>query len=151
MGEAQSGAGVMVAEPPLAGNVLGMTRIRWAALTAAILLVLVGGFNAYAGGRSGRVAAIPVEAPSGSLSAGADGAPPALVAVEGGRVAAVARPDGPLGARWLATTLLALLVVTAARRLGPRRQRLLELAIRCRTEWWRPTPGGRAPPRLLAA
>ena len=97
------------------------------------------------------MAAIPVEAPSGSLSAGADGAPPALVAVEVGRVPAVGGPEGPPGGRWLATTLLALLVVSAAVRLGPRRQRLLELAIRCRTEWWRPTPGGRAPPRLLAA
>lgn len=127
-----------------------MTRIRWAALSAAILLVIVGGFNADGAGGGGGVAAIPVEARSGSLSAGADPAPPALAAVEVGRVPVVARSEGPHGARWLATTLLALLVVAAAVQVGPRRQRLLELAIRCRTEWWRPTPGGRAPPAPAA-
>jgi hypothetical protein len=123
-------------------------------VVAAIGLVLVGGLNLRAGEGPGgrRLAALPAEAPLGSLSVRPDVTGPALAAVEIGRAPAVARPDGSQASRWLTTALLAVaLLAAAARRRTPRLHGTLELAIRCRTAWWRPTPGGRAPPRLLTA
>ena len=130
-----------------------MTRRVGLLAALALLLLLVGGSSA-AGGADSPTAtpvATPVDGSDGRISPRPDTSGPSLTAVEPGRTPVLARSDSRPTAWALAAALLVFGFVAAAaidRRRGILR-RLLELTIRARTEWWHPTPGGRAPPHLL--
>lgn len=74
-----------------------------------------------------------------------------ISAVEPGQPVSLVRSEGRQPLRALSTFLVtAVLLAAALGWRGFRGLRLqLELSIRARTEWWRPAPGRRAPPRAL--
>lgn len=132
-----------------------MLRARCTALVAAIVIVLVAAFSAtgLAGGHAPAAFAqqLPWTAPEErplSVSDGTD-AELSFTAVELGRAPLVIRAESRQASRALSFALLAVLLLLAGiGRRGVRVRHLLELSIRSRTDWWRPIPGGRAPPRV---
>ena len=136
------------------GSVGPVHRARTIALAAALaLLLMVGSSPARGDALPGApIAGASVDGGAGRITPLAGGPGPALTAVQPARAQVLARPEVQHPPSALATALLVLGVVVAAaldrRRHGLRR--LLEMTIRSRTQWWRPTPGGRAPPRPLA-
>ena len=130
-----------------------MTRTRWAALLALILLALGAGVAAMdeVGSQPPRISSATADNGSDPLATGPEGPGPALTAVEPGRPMVGVRSESRQGS-WAVTFALAavglLLAPGGRRRL--RLRGLLELAIRARSEWWRPAPGRRAPPGLSA-
>ena len=70
---------------------------------------------------------------------------PSLTAADISRAPTMSRPETPQTSRLLTAALVAILMAaTTQRRPGVRRQ--LELSISSKSDWWRPIPGGRAPP-----
>ena len=132
-----------------------MRMSRWVALTVAAAVLL---FVAGQGWAGVRVAAPdghqPVAAATdgGVASALARPEPGVMfVANDIGRSPIVVRPDGQQSSRFLVAALLA--VALAAADAGGRARRFrgsLELSIHPRSKWWRPVPGGRAPPQVQA-
>jgi len=126
-------------------------RARALAAVAAILLGLLSGLSAPSPGTSApapRSAA--VTSAEGSISP-ATGTPAlSLRAVEPATPTSLVRSEGRQTVRALATflLLLVLLVGTHMWRSAHGRLRAVGLAVRAQTEWWRPAPGRRAPPRL---
>ena len=130
-----------------------MTRRVGLLAALALLLLLVGGSSVTRGAESPTAAPVAAAADgsAGRSTPRPDTSGFSLTAVEPGRTPVLARSDSrPTG--WaLASALLVFGLAAAAgsdRRRGILR-RLLELTIRSRTEWWHPTPGGRAPPYQL--
>lgn len=124
------------------------------ALLAAMFLVVVAGFIAHvpvAADSARPVAAVSFDDGSGSLSASPRANAIVIAAVEPNQPVSLVRSEGrqPLHAN--STFLVAVVLLAAA--LGWRGlrglRRELELSIRAQSEWWRPAPGRRAPPRAL--
>jgi len=122
------------------------------ALLAAMFLVLVAAFSAHgpvAVEPARPVAAVPFDDGSGSISA----SPRTIVitAVEPRQSVSLVRSEGRQPLRAHSTFLVAVVLLAAA--LGWRGlrglRRELELSIRAQSEWWRPAPGRRAPPRAM--
>lgn len=128
-----------------------MTR-RWVPLLAAILLVLVTGGSSRGAVQlpdQRQITAVASGGGAGAMSAAPDTPAPSLVAADISRPLTMSRPENQQTARLLTIVLVTAALLAAARtRRSPVLRRLLELSIRSQTDWWRPTPGGRAPPPL---
>jgi len=123
------------------------------ALLAAMFLVLVAAFSAhgpFAAEPAGLVAAVPFGDGSGSISA-SPRTKAIVTAVEPRQSVSLVRSEGRQPLRAHSTFLVAVVLLAAA--LGWRGlrglRRELELSIRAQSEWWRPAPGRRAPPRAM--
>lgn len=130
-----------------------MNRAARVALLGALAFLLIVGSSPVRGDAdpAAPLAGASVDGGAGRISPDADGSGPALSGVQPARAQVLGRSEVQPPPSALATALLVLGVVVAAaldrRRRGLRH--LLEMTIRSRTQWWRPTPGGRAPPRPL--
>lgn len=124
-------------------------------LAAVIVLFLVVGFTTCGVGGIGSprpAAAESSGAPSGSVSPHGESPDRSYTAVEPGRAPVVARSETRQASRAQSTALLTVALLIAAVGWRARRGRAaLELRVRSLTEWWRPNPGGRAPPPALAS
>lgn len=128
-----------------------MLGSRWAGLVAALVLVFVVGLGSHnaLGSPHARPLAVSTDSRSGSISSSPETSGLSFSTVEPRLAVLLVRPESRQASGTLLTTLLAVAVLAAAT-IGRRRpglRCLLELAIRSQTGWWRPSLGGRAPPR----
>lgn len=131
-----------------------MVRRRWALVLATVVLVVVTGFVSLQTMHAPplpQVTVAPEDGRSGSITARPEASGLSLAAAEPGRAVMILRQESRQASWALTTVLLALGLQAAATigRRGPGRRRLLELSIRSQRAWWRPVPGGRAPPQAL--
>jgi hypothetical protein len=132
-----------------------MARIRWSVLVAWVAVLLIAGLTwsgAVAVGAGTQLDADAVHPAPGSVSTRSEPSGHSVSAVEAGRPPVVLRSESSHTSRLFVPALVvaALLVAAVAGRRFCLR-RLLELSIRAQTEWWRPAPGGRAPPPAQAS
>ncbi len=124
-------------------------RARTVTFLAAILLVLIAGFSAHGPGATapGPTTQGPLGESSISATTGSDAL--SVTAIEPGRPVSIVRLESRHAGRAVSVFLVVavLLVIARAGRSSRALRRVLELTIRTQTEWWRPAPGGRAPPR----